>query len=172
MLTPATPSFIASGAIPAGARVKFVAGDPTKVQVAGVNEAEIGTAILHCGKDSYADGTAVGVKLLAEAGGRHVIAAGVIALGASLLRAANGKVDDGGAGTEIGLVAVEAATADGDIIEAIPCRPAATQVTLQSTNGTAGAAVDLTALKAEAEKIGDDVRAIHAALVTKGILSV
>jgi hypothetical protein len=136
-----------------------------------VNEAEIGTAILHCGKDSYADGTAVGVKLLAEAGGRHVIAAGAIVKGASLLRAANGKVDDGGAGTEIGLVALEDAAAD-DVFEAIPQQPAATQVTLTSTNGTAGAAVDLTALKAEAEKIGDDVRAIHAALVTKGIVSV
>lgn len=43
-------------------------------------------------------------------------------------------------------------------------------VTLTSTNGTAGAAADLTALKAEAEKIGDDVRAIHAALITAGIL--
>lgn len=38
-------------------------------------------------------------------------------------------------------------------------------VTLTSTNGTAAAAADLAALKAEAEKIGDDVRAIHAALV-------
>lgn len=44
-------------------------------------------------------------------------------------------------------------------------------VTLTSTNGTAGAAADLTALKAEAEKIGDDTRAIYAALVTAGILA-
>lgn len=44
-------------------------------------------------------------------------------------------------------------------------------VTLTSTNGTAGAAADLAALKAEAENIGDDVRAIHAALVTAGILA-
>ena len=49
--------------------------------------------------------------------------------------------------------------------------PAPTAVTLTSTNGTAGGAADLAALKAEAEKIGDDVRAIHAALVNKGILS-
>lgn len=47
----------------------------------------------------------------------------------------------------------------------------ATQVvTLGSTNGTAGAAADLAALKAETELIGDDVRAIHAALVVLGIL--
>jgi len=44
-------------------------------------------------------------------------------------------------------------------------------VTLTSANGTAGAAADLTALKAEAEKIGDDVRAVHAALVAAGILA-
>lgn len=48
--------------------------------------------------------------------------------------------------------------------------PAAVAPTLTSTNGTAGAAADLTALKAEAEKIGDDVRAIHAALVAAGIM--
>jgi len=49
--------------------------------------------------------------------------------------------------------------------------PAPTAVTLTSTNGTAAGAADLAALKAEAEKIGDDVRAMHAALVNKGILS-
>lgn len=35
---------------------------------------------------------------------------------------------------------------------------------LTSTDATAGAAADLTALKAECEKIGDDVRALHASL--------
>ncbi|MEI6036157.1 MAG: hypothetical protein WCS65_17975 [Verrucomicrobiae bacterium] len=43
-------------------------------------------------------------------------------------------------------------------------------ITLGSTNGTAGAAADLAALKAEAELIGDDVRAIFAALQAQGIL--
>lgn len=46
-----------------------------------------------------------------------------------------------------------------------------TQVTLTCSNGTAGSAADLTALKAETEKISDDVRAVHAALVAKGILT-
>jgi hypothetical protein len=45
-------------------------------------------------------------------------------------------------------------------------------VTLSSTNGTAAAAADLAALKVEAEKIGDDVRAIHAALSLAGIVAV
>ena len=43
-------------------------------------------------------------------------------------------------------------------------------VALTSTNGTAAAAADLAALKVEAEKIGDDVRAIHAALILHGLL--
>lgn len=43
-------------------------------------------------------------------------------------------------------------------------------VSLTSTNGTAAGAADLAALKTEAEKIGDDVRAIHAALVLHGLL--
>lgn len=45
-------------------------------------------------------------------------------------------------------------------------------VTLTSTNGTAGAAsANLSGLAAETEKIGDDVRAIHTALVTAGLLA-
>lgn len=44
-------------------------------------------------------------------------------------------------------------------------------VTLTSTNGTMAAAADDAAVKVEGEKIGDDVRAIHAALVTAGILA-
>jgi hypothetical protein len=43
-------------------------------------------------------------------------------------------------------------------------------VTLASTNGTAAGAADLAALKTECEKIGDDARAIHAALVARGLL--
>ncbi len=48
--------------------------------------------------------------------------------------------------------------------------PGAIAVVLASTNGTAAGAADLAALKAEAEKIGDDVRAIYAALVLQGLL--
>jgi len=44
-------------------------------------------------------------------------------------------------------------------------------VTLTSTNGTMAGAADDAAIKAEGEKIGDDVRAIHAALVTAGIIA-
>lgn len=50
-------------------------------------------------------------------------------------------------------------------------RLAPVAVTLTSTNGTAAAAsASLANLAAEAEKIGDDVRAIHAALITAGLV--
>jgi hypothetical protein len=59
---------------------------------------------------------------------------------------------------------------DGVWVDTFTTGPVATAPTLTSTNGTAAAAADLAALKAEAENIGDDVRAIHAALRAAGIL--
>jgi hypothetical protein len=53
----------------------------------------------------------------------------------------------------------------------LPAHRTGAAVVLGSTNGTAAAAADLAALKAEAELIGDDVRAIHAALVQAGYLA-
>lgn len=44
-------------------------------------------------------------------------------------------------------------------------------VTLTSTNGTMAAAADDAAVKVEGEKIGDDVRAIHAALVALNLIA-
>lgn len=44
-------------------------------------------------------------------------------------------------------------------------------VTLTSTNGAMAAAADDAAVKVEGEKIGDDVRAIHAALVLLGFIA-
>lgn len=56
--------------------------------------------------------------------------------------------------------------------EVEPCLPIKVVVIAAptSTNGTAAGAADLAALKAEAEKIGDDVRAIYAALDTPALL--
>lgn len=64
---------------------------------------------------------------------------------------------------------------DGQLVQVRPAPrlvQVASTVDLTSTDGTAAAAsTDLAALAAEAEKIGDDVRAIHAALVAQGILA-
>ncbi|MCA1963837.1 MAG: hypothetical protein LDL31_07825 [Prosthecobacter sp.] len=78
-----------------------------------------------------------------------------------------GTAADRDAGILVGL--------DGDhcfvVVSPETARRGPVAVTLTSTDATAGAAADLTALKAEAEKIGDDVRAIHAALITAGIIA-
>jgi hypothetical protein len=58
-----------------------------------------------------------------------------------------------------------------------PASAAQAAVTLTSTNGTAAAAEDLAALKAECENIGDDVRslstlvhALRTALISTGLI--
>lgn len=108
-------TFIASAVIAAGTRVKL-SGDNT-VAPAGATDICIGTAILDNGKDSYASGAPVGVQLYNEA--HRVVAADAFAVGATLRGAAAGKVTDGGADPVL-FIALEAATADGDLVEAMP----------------------------------------------------
>jgi hypothetical protein len=66
-------------------------------------------------------------------------------------------------------VVVEVAT-DGVWIDTAAAQPGTVAFTQGSTNGVAGAAADLAALKAETELLGDDVRAVIAALQARGIL--
>lgn len=161
-------TFTGSGTLTPGMRVKYTGSNT--VAAAGVGEVEIGT--VNDLKSSYATGTAVGVRLRLPA--TLVKAGGAFADGAVLRRLASGKVDDTGEGAPA-FIALAAATADGDEVEALQlCAPSTAQasVVLTSTNGTAGAAsASLANLAAEAEKIGDDVRAIHAALVSAGIIA-
>jgi hypothetical protein len=121
MLRTSPTSFIATEAISAGARVKFTAGSVTHVELADEGDVEIGTALLHSGKSSYAAGTAVGVALIEQPGTRHCIAASAIAAGAVVKRADDGMVNDTGNGNNFGQ-ALEAATAAGDVIEVL-CTP-------------------------------------------------
>ena len=118
MLRNSITSFLATELIPAGARVKFTAGSITHVELADLGDVEIGTAILHAGKSSYAAESAVGVALITHPGTRTCVAAGAIAAGAIVKRADDGKVDDTGAGNNFG-VALEAADGDGDMIEVV-----------------------------------------------------
>jgi len=113
----------------------------------------------------------VNVELLGLTNKTVPVVAGVaITLDADLYLLASGKVGikPTAAGTywRVGR-ALQAADADGDVIAMESCRPRKLIViaALTSTNGVAAAAsADLAALAAEAEKIGDDVRAIAAAL--------
>src|SRR4051812_25580827 len=112
MLTPSIPTFIANETIPAGCRVKFVAGSVIKVELADDGDVEIGTAILHSGSSSYAAGYGVAVQLVGTPGSRTCNVSGAFAAGATLRRQDDGQVGEGGTGEIFGL-ALEAATDAG-----------------------------------------------------------
>lgn len=118
MLTPSIPTYIANETIYAGSRVKFVAGSVVKVELADAGDVEIGTAILHSGAEYVAAGYGVSINLIGNPGGRTLRAAGAVTAGATLYRAADGKVDDSGSGDAVA-IATESAAADGDWIDAL-----------------------------------------------------
>lgn len=113
---PGIPTFTANGALVAHQRVKLTAASatiPPQVEVAGSGEQHIGIT-----EYGVATGVLVAVKLRNHPGTVEAIAAEAIAVGATIYGAADGEVKDTSAGTAIG-IAIEAATADQDIIEII-----------------------------------------------------
>ena len=103
--------FEASAAISVHARVTLSGG---KVATAGATVRGIGTA----DTPSFADGNIVAVRLLSAAGTQKMIAAGAITAGANVFAAASGKIASSGT-VPVG-VAMEAASADNDLIEVLP----------------------------------------------------
>jgi hypothetical protein len=116
MLSHSTTTFVAYETIPAGSRVVLRADG--LVALAGVADTEIGTAILHSGKSSYAAGDPVGVALVNHPGTVTCVASEAITKAAVVKRAAGGKVAVSGAGTTVG-IAFESADADGEFIEVL-----------------------------------------------------
>lgn len=109
-----TKGFTASEAIPRYARVKTTGAGT--VGVAGLTDKDLGTAQ----NDAFAAGDPVTVKLRSAAGTHKVIASEALAAGATLYTEASGKVQDTAQATAfIWGQALEAATADGDVIEAV-----------------------------------------------------
>lgn len=107
-------AFEADEAIPQFARVKL--DSDGKVTVAGLTDKEIGTAI----DPAFAAGDIIGVKLRSAAGTHKMIAVEALNAGATLYTEAAGKVQDTAQATAFQLgTALEAATADGDIIEVL-----------------------------------------------------
>jgi hypothetical protein len=107
-------TFTANGAIGAKIRVKLTAASttsPPQVEVAGAAEQHIGIT-----EYAVADGALVAVKLRTFPGTHEGIASEALAVGATLYAAAAGKIKDTSDGTAIG-IALEEATANGDIIE-------------------------------------------------------
>ena len=137
------------------------------VAICGAGDLPLGVTI----DEAAASSARISFAPFALSGTKLLTASEAISIGDTIYTAASGKVQNepASAGTyyRIGR-ALTAAAADGDYIEVETHAPIKVVViaALASTNGTAGAAADLTALKAEAEKIGDDVRALGAALAT------
>lgn len=110
--------FECSAAIAQYARV-VMAADGT-VSTAGATEKGIGIARVA----TFASGEVVGVELYTKSGTLKMIAGAAVAAGATVNTIASGKVDDNGAAGSFDLgIALEAATADGDIIEVLPSPP-------------------------------------------------
>lgn len=107
-------TFTADEAIAIHLRVKL--DSDGKVTIAGLTDKDIGTAIT----PAFAAGDQITVKLRTGAGTHKMVAIEAIAIGARLYTEANGKVQDTAASTSFQIgTALEAATADGDVIEVL-----------------------------------------------------
>jgi hypothetical protein len=137
------------------------------ISVAGATDNWIGVTQEYIPASGY--GT---VKLRGAPGTQYVMAGAVVARGAKLNPLAAGKVDDAaGTGPGCGLIALEAATGDGDVIEATACdtvafTAGATMAAL-AAYGTGAFGLDS---DAHMKALFDKVEAIAAALVTAGLI--
>lgn len=107
-----TRAFIANAALAPFTRVSILSTG--KVAAAGTGEIGVGTTETR----SFADGDSINVRLQTAEGTRKVIASTAITLGTVVYAAASGRVASSGT-IALG-TALEAATANGDIIEILP----------------------------------------------------
>lgn len=142
------PTFTAGEALLPKRRVKVESGtttDPVEVVYADAGEQHIGIT----GNESTADGALVSVNPMNATGSYEGTAAGAFARGATLYGAADGKIDDASSGSAIG-IALEAATADGDVVQwisfAVLSTTAAT-VSIADAGGFTSAATSEAALQ-------------------------
>lgn len=108
-----TRTFTAGAAIAENLRVKL---SSSKLAAAGLAEAEIGTVT----RETFADLDLVAVRLRTANGTAKMVASAAISADATVYTAAAGKISStqGTGAYEIG-TALEAATADGDVIEVL-----------------------------------------------------
>ena len=103
--------FTAGAALSQYLRVKLSSG---KLAAAGAADQSLGTIE----EPSFADGDVVGVRVKTAQGTRRMVAGGAITLGATVYGAASGKISATANGNVEG-IALEAAGADGDVIEVL-----------------------------------------------------
>lgn len=108
-----TKTFTAAGTIPQYARV--VLGSGGTVTVAGLAVREVGTALVDA-----VTGDQLAVKLRTGSGTHKMIAIEALAIGALVYTESDGKVQDTAQATSFLVgTALEAATADNDVIEVL-----------------------------------------------------
>lgn len=108
-------AFECDEAIAQYARVKL--DSDGKITTAGLTDKGIGTAT----RETFAAGEYVDVRLDTAPGTAKMIVSEAVAAGATLYSEASGKVQDTAQATSFQVgVAMEAATADGDVIEVLP----------------------------------------------------
>lgn len=109
-----TKTFIADEAIAINLRVKL--DSDGKVTIAGLADKELGTAVT----PAFAAGDPVAVRLRTAAGTHKMIAVEALTVGSVVYTETAGKVQDTAQATafQVG-VALEAAAADGDVIEVL-----------------------------------------------------
>lgn len=110
-----TKAFTAGAAIAKHLRVKLSSG---KLAVAGVGASDEPVEIGTMEDASFADLDVVSVRLRNAQGTVKMVAAEAISAGVVVYGAASGKVADTSSGAQIG-IALEAALADGDVIEVL-----------------------------------------------------
>jgi len=130
----------------------------TDLATAGVNDASLGTQE----RESFATTDEVSVRLRTAQGSRKMMAAGAFSAGAKLYAAAAGKVDD--VGYILEGIALEAATADGDIVEVMPVDSLGLSIQDVKAVVAAGSA------QADAGALTGVVNVVSAADGTKGVV--
>lgn len=147
-----TRTFDAGAALSQYRRVILSSG---VLQYAGATDRSLGTLEV----DAFASGDPVAVRLRTAQGTKKMVAAGTITAGAYVYGAASGKIDDVGYLMEG--IALEAASADGDIIEVQPLEAGPHNVASVAAAGSAqGDAATLTA----------GINTVSAADGTKGVI--
>ena len=165
------PTFTAGEALLPKRRVKVESGtttDPVEVVYADAGEQHIGTT----GNETTADGAAVSVQPINLTGTQEGTAKEAFARGATLYGAVDGKIQDTSSGSAIG-IALEAATADGDVVQYMSFAVLSTTAATVSFADSAGATLAATVEAALAELYAD-VLSINNLLpvpLTAGMLS-
>lgn len=131
-------------------RVKIKTGttsEPPEVDIAGAGVRGIGTNEMLVAADKVAS-----INTYNKSGSLEMVANGVVGVGAVVYAAAGGKIGTTAAGDPIGF-ALQAATADGDIIEILPFSDVDTQ-NVNISGGTTIATTGATSEYAIAPKTG------------------